>query len=214
MRGIGRLGSALRGSNSICPVELGVVALLNWSPPSSPSLWLSVKIFDIPCKDMMCRELRESSRTRLPVLTDLQHAMTAGYEDRIGPPCDETKILTNVYRGGKSFQFRIRNTTMKKQQMEKCCKCAISGALTNCNLAPYLPAWGPQDELVLQEWEQVGQQAPGRRTWSERHSLLGGGQSWGQQSTSPCWAGNKDKFPFEKRQRNPNLNYNVIFLQI
>ena len=68
---------------------------------------------------MMCRELRESSRTRLPVLTDLQHAMTAGYEDRIGAPCDETQILTNVYRGGKSFQFRVRNTTMKKQQMEK-----------------------------------------------------------------------------------------------
>ena len=93
---------------------------------------------------MMCRELRESSRTRLPVLTDLQHAMTAGYEDRIG---DENF----VYRGGKSFQFRIRNTTMKKQEMEKCCKCVISGVLTNCNLASHLPAWGPQDELVLQE---------------------------------------------------------------
>ena len=85
--------------------------------------------------------------TRLPVLTDLQHAMTAGYEDRIGAPCDET----NVDRGGKSFQFRIRNTTLKKQQMEKCCKCAISGVLTVCNLASHLPAWGPQDELVLQE---------------------------------------------------------------
>ena len=96
MRGIGRLGSALRGSNSICPVELGVVALLNWSPPSSPSLWLPFKIFHIPCKDMMCRELRESSMTRLPVLTDLQHAMTAGYEERTGALCDETKFLTDT----------------------------------------------------------------------------------------------------------------------
>ena len=89
----------------------------------------------------------------------------------------------------------------------------VSGVLTNCNMAYHLPACGPQDELVLQEWEHVGQQAPGRRTWS-RHSVLGGGQSWGQQSTSPCWAGNKDKFPFEKRQRNPHLNINVNFLQI
>ena len=39
--------------------------------------------------------------TRLPVLTDLQHAMTAGYEDRIGAPCDETKILINVYTDGR-----------------------------------------------------------------------------------------------------------------
>ena len=110
MRGIGRLGSALRGSNSICPVELGVVALLDWSPssPSLSSFGLSFEISDIPCKGMMCRELRESSRTRLPVLTDLQHAMTAGYEERTGALCDETKFLTDIDTGGRKV-FSIHN---------------------------------------------------------------------------------------------------------
>ena len=47
------------------------------------------------------------------------------------------------------------------------------------------PAWGPQDELLLQAGQE-GQHAPGTRTGA-RHDGVGG-QSSGQQSTSPCWA--------------------------
>ena len=46
--------------------------------------------------------------TRLPVLTDLQHAMTAGYEERTGALCDETKFLTDIDTGGRKV-FSLHN---------------------------------------------------------------------------------------------------------